>query len=117
MPITPPRLREGQEPDPRFTLANERTFLAWNRTALGSVVAGLAVSHLLAPDDGAVGAKVAGTVLMIVGAVISVLSFRTWIRAQHALRTGQPLPHTVAIPLVALATAGVGLFAAAFSLW
>ena len=35
----------GTEPDARFTFANERTFLAWNRTALGCVVAGLAVSH------------------------------------------------------------------------
>ncbi len=25
---------EGTEPDPRFTFANERTFLAWSRTAL-----------------------------------------------------------------------------------
>lgn len=27
-------LKVGEEPDPRFTLANERTFLAWTRTAL-----------------------------------------------------------------------------------
>ncbi|MGM7411321.1 YidH family protein, partial [Acinetobacter baumannii] len=25
-------LKVGEEPDPRFTLANERTFLAWTRT-------------------------------------------------------------------------------------
>ncbi len=43
-----PRLGDvGEEPDARFTFANERTFLAWNRTALGCVVAGLAVSHVL----------------------------------------------------------------------
>jgi uncharacterized membrane protein YidH (DUF202 family) len=31
-------LDEGDEPDPRFSFANERTFLAWNRTALGCAV-------------------------------------------------------------------------------
>ena len=34
------------EPDIRFTLANERTFLAWVRTAIGLVAAGVAVFHL-----------------------------------------------------------------------
>jgi Predicted membrane protein len=34
---------DGTEPDPRFTFANERTFLAWSRTALALVVAGLGV--------------------------------------------------------------------------
>ena len=32
---------EGEEPDPRFTLANERTFLAWIRTALALVASGI----------------------------------------------------------------------------
>ena len=40
---------EGTEPDPRFTFANERTFLAWSRTALALVVAGLGVVQLLPP--------------------------------------------------------------------
>ena len=51
--------REGQpgatgdtEPDVRFTLANERTFLAWNRTALALVVAGLGIVQLLPPFPG-----------------------------------------------------------------
>ncbi len=38
---------DGSEPDARFTFANERTFLAWSRTALALVVAGLAVIQLL----------------------------------------------------------------------
>jgi len=37
------------EPDYRFTLANERTFLAWQRTALGLLAAAVAVVHLV-PD-------------------------------------------------------------------
>ncbi|WP_143342795.1 YidH family protein, partial [Crossiella equi] len=36
----------GEEPDPRFTLANERTFLAWIRTSLGLMAAGVAVEAL-----------------------------------------------------------------------
>ncbi|HET9720820.1 MAG TPA: DUF202 domain-containing protein [Solirubrobacteraceae bacterium] len=45
--LTEPRLNEvGEDPDPRFTFANERTFLAWNRTALALIAAGLARSSL-----------------------------------------------------------------------
>lgn len=33
----------GSEPDPRFTLANERTFLAWIRTVLAVITGGVAV--------------------------------------------------------------------------
>ncbi|EDX36625.1 MULTISPECIES: YidH family protein [Shigella] len=32
--------RLGEAPDYRFSLANERTFLAWIRTALGFLAAG-----------------------------------------------------------------------------
>ena len=35
------------EPDYRFTLANERTFLAWERTALGLLAAAVAVVQLV----------------------------------------------------------------------
>ena len=38
------------DPDIRFTLANERTFLAYERTAVGLVAAALAVFHLLDPS-------------------------------------------------------------------
>ena len=34
----------GEEPDPRFTLANERTFLAWIRTSLAFLAGGIAVT-------------------------------------------------------------------------
>ena len=48
--------REGVEPDPRFTFANERTFLAWLRTALALVVAGVAVDVLAEAGDATAGA-------------------------------------------------------------
>ena len=45
---------EGAEPDARYSLANERTFLAWIRTALAVLAAGVALDALdlsLAPGS------------------------------------------------------------------
>ncbi|KAF1052890.1 MAG: Inner membrane protein YidH [Stenotrophomonas maltophilia] len=37
----------GQEPDPRFSLANERTFLAWIRTAMALLAGAMAIDALV----------------------------------------------------------------------
>jgi putative membrane protein len=84
------------EPDPRFTFANERTFLAWSRTALALVVAGLGVVQLLPPFPGVPwGRRVLGVPLIVFGAVVAVVAYREWVRSQRALRLGQPLPRSV----------------------
>jgi putative membrane protein len=49
----------SQEPDVRFSYANERTFLAWIRTSLGLVTAGLPIS---------IGVAVVGTAAFVVAA-------------------------------------------------
>lgn len=41
--------RLGEAPDYRFSLANERTFLAWIRTSLGFLAGGVGLDQL-APD-------------------------------------------------------------------
>jgi putative membrane protein len=87
---------EGTEPDPRFTFANERTFLAWSRTALALIVAGLGIVQLLPPFHGVpVGRHLLGIPLIVLGAVLAVVAYVEWGRNQRALRTGQPLPHSV----------------------
>jgi uncharacterized membrane protein YidH (DUF202 family) len=64
---------DGTEPDPRFTFANERTFLAWSRTALALVVSGLGVVQLLPPFPGVPwGRRVLGVPLIVFGAVVAV---------------------------------------------
>ena len=107
----------GTEPDARFSFANERTFLAWNRTALGCVVAGLAVSHVLAPEEGSrVGPKIAGVALMVLGGLLALFSYGNWAAAQRALRLGLPLPRSPLPTLVSVVTAAVAVVAMVYTL-
>ena len=86
----------GTEPDPRFTFANERTFLAWSRTALAMVVAGLGIVQLLPPFPGVpFGRHLLGVPLIVLGAVLAVVAYVEWIRNERALRRKEPLPRSV----------------------
>ena len=81
----------GSEPDPRFTLANERTFLAWVRTALAMLAGGVALHALGLP--GATWVRSALAVLLVVlGALLTVFALLRWARVERAMRTRAPLP-------------------------
>ena len=85
---------DEQEPDYRFTLANERTFLAWIRTALALIAGGIAVVQLV-PAFGVPQARHAlGVVLTAGGGVLAGLAVRRWQRVQVAMRRGADLPPT-----------------------
>jgi len=102
------------EPDPRFTLANERTFLAWNRTALALVAAGLGIVQLLPPFPGVpFGRHVVGIPLIVLGAVIAAAPHWELERSQTAMRRGEPLPRSVVPRLLTITIAGVAALAAA----
>jgi putative membrane protein len=111
----------GTEPDARFTFANERTFLAWSRTALALVVAGLAIVQLLPPFPGVpVGRPLLGLPLIALGGVLAVTAYSEWVRNQHALRRGEPMPRSVlpwilsaTVTLIAIIAAVVLLISAA----
>jgi putative membrane protein len=90
----------GVEPDVRFTYANERTFLAWNRTALALITAGLAVTQLLPPFDVPGGRKMIGLPLIAMGIVTSTSSLWQWRRNDDAMRHGRPLPRSILPPLL-----------------
>ena len=104
---------QGSEPDPRFTFSNERTFLAWSRTALALVVAGLAIVQLLPPFPGVpAGRHLLGVPLIVLGAVLAVVAYGEWARNQHALRHGDPLPKSVMPWILAVAIAGMAVISA-----
>ena len=92
------REQEGSEPDPRFSLANERTFLAYLRTSLALFAAGAGVVKL--EVFGRRGWDVAtGACLLALGALTSGTSYRRWRAVERAMRLEEPLPRT-AVPLV-----------------
>jgi putative membrane protein len=103
----------GAEPDVRFTLANERTFLAWNRTALALVVAGLGIVQLLPPFPGVPwGRHALGVPLIVLGAAVSVTAFREWRRTQSALRRSEPIPQSVLPRILVVTITGVAALSA-----
>ncbi|MDZ4826559.1 MAG: DUF202 domain-containing protein [Actinomycetota bacterium] len=99
MPRRPPLRSVGAEPDPRFSYANERTFLAWNRTALALIAAGLAVVALLPEFELEYGRRIIGVPLIALGAVLAYTSYSRWDANERAMRLGEPLPAS-RLPLV-----------------
>ncbi|HEY9292938.1 MAG TPA: DUF202 domain-containing protein [Microlunatus sp.] len=105
----PARLyRDGREPDPRFTLANERTFLAWIRTALALLAGGVALESLgLGINPGF--RLAASLVLVVSGLLTPVQAWFGWQRVERAMRLGRPLPSPALAFPVTVAVAVVGL--------
>jgi putative membrane protein len=99
----------GDDPDYRFTLANERTFLAWIRTALALAAGGLALVAVL---DEFPGEEALGVTLLVLGFLTAAASYRRWALNERAMRPDQGLPHSRLPLLMAIAVAIVALIAA-----
>ena len=107
---------DGSDPDPRFTLANERTFLAWTRTALSFIAAGLAVIQLLPDFATDTQRRVLGLPLIMLGAVMAFTSYRHWRASELAMRLDEPLPPSHLPRVIAVVTALGALGAAVLAL-
>lgn len=89
----------GHEPDPRFSLANERTFLAWIRSGLALTAGGVALEAFSL--DIQPGFRLAASVLLLLAGLIAYLEAWTgWKQTERAMRHAQPLPHSrMSLPL------------------
>jgi putative membrane protein len=106
----------GSEPDPRFSLANERTFLAWVRTSLALLAAGVALEALQVPVSP--GFRLASAVVFVIlGVLAAAQAWVGWLRTERALRENRALPSpSVGLIVVIGVIAGVVLLTLGF-LW
>jgi putative membrane protein len=102
--------RVGDDPDPRFTLANERTFLTWTTTALGLLGIGLAVGTLV-PGEPVV-LKVVAALWIVLSITVAVRALVRWFAVERAMRRGEGLPLSSSILWVALGIAALSLASA-----
>jgi putative membrane protein len=108
MPLRSDPRQVGRDPDARFTLANERTFLAWNRTALALIGGGLAAGQLL-DFDSRTARLLVGLPPILLGLVLALTSYRRWEANERALRLDEPLPGAGPPWLLSVGIALVGL--------
>ncbi|WP_411095212.1 YidH family protein [Streptomyces sp. 021-3] len=82
---------EGDTPDYRFSLANERTFLAWLRTTLALIAGGFAVDQFLPglPDGWRIALALG---LLASGVLCALRAVHHWVRCERAMRRGEDLP-------------------------
>ncbi|WP_418904468.1 VanZ family protein [Corynebacterium pseudogenitalium] len=98
---------DGNEPDARFTLANERTFLAWTRTALAFLAGGIALGAFDVTGIPPGTQTFAAATVIVIGMAIAAGAAIRWVRVERALRHGRPLPAPAIAPLL-----GVGILVA-----
>ena len=97
----------GEEPDYRFTLANERTFLAWVRTALALLAGGVLLEQFATRLEPRVLIVALAIGLAGFSSVLCTVAYFRWKANEIAMRHAQPLPVTSAIPLLSAIAAVV----------
>jgi putative membrane protein len=109
-PRKPPMRTVGTDPDYRFTLANERTFLAWLRTGLALLAGAIALASLV-HNFGPRPLRIGITILLLaLSLVVTMGAYVRWDRAERALRENRPLPTD---PLPMLIVIGVAIITGA----
>ncbi len=107
----------GSEPDARFTLANERTFLAWIGVGLALISVGVGLESLalsLSP-----GFRLAASIVLILGGLVCpVQAWFGWMKVEIALREERPLPFpalVVVLPVILVIAAVLALLGLAMA--
>jgi putative membrane protein len=95
----------GSTPDYRFSLANERTFLAWIRTGLALIAGGLACAQFLPPLPVTHLREIIALLLLVLGALVALRAVDHWVRTERAMRLGTDLPRSRFPAVLAIAVA------------
>jgi putative membrane protein len=98
-------------PDYRFSLANERTFLAWCRTSLALLAAGIGVVYLPSATALPTGRKILGVLLVVMGMFSAGSSYARWRANRNAIAQGSPLPRSNSMLVVAGGLTAVAVIA------
>ncbi|MFF0815104.1 YidH family protein [Rhodococcus sp. NPDC003318] len=101
-----------ERPDERFTLASERTFLAWLRTSLGMLAGGIAMAHLVPEFSTGWVRSSLGLVLILLAVAAPLAGLRRWLQVRHALETGAPMPAERDLWIFAIGVTAVAAIAA-----
>jgi putative membrane protein len=97
----PPLNSVGQDPDYRFSLANERTFLAWIRTALALLAGGVAAVQLVPAFKVQGGRLTLGVTLVVLAIMVAAGSYHRWVANERAMRLGESLQPSLVPRLLA----------------
>lgn len=104
----------GEAPDYRFSLANERTFLAWIRTALGFLAAGVGLDQLAPEFATPLIRQVLALLLCLFAGGLAIYGYLRWLQNEKAMRLKDDLPYTrslltISLVLLVVAVVVIGL--------
>ncbi|GAB4082555.1 DUF202 domain-containing protein [Modestobacter muralis] len=94
--MSTPDRAPAPHPDHRFSLANERTLLAWLRTALALVAGGVAMTQFVPELGLPAGGPAVSVALVLTGGVTAVAGHRRYRRNERAIAADEPLPVSTA---------------------
>ena len=95
--------KTGKAPDYRFSLANERTFLAWIRTALALLAGALGINQFVESLASPVLRNIIAAAISTLAGLMAIYAYWRWARNEHAMRQGRELPHTSFLRWVSVA--------------
>ncbi len=93
-------LKEGNNPDYRFSLANERTFLSWIRTALAFLAGAVGLDVLKSRVDNPLLIQSLSLLLSLTAFILAALALKRWLNNEKAMRLNQALPYTKLLAFV-----------------